>query len=128
MSNLPEIAQALLNPEIYPEQTKSVRLEQTQMSFVFITDKYVYKTKKAVNLGYLDYSTLEQRKFFCDKEVELNKRLSPDTYLGVVPVTRNDSGYALGGDGEIVEYAVKMKVLPLRPHAGRAAERKQRHR
>ena len=112
MSNLPEIAQALLNPEIYPEQTKSVRLEQTQMSFVFITDKYVYKTKKAVNLGYLDYSTLEQRKFFCDKEVELNKRLSPDTYLGVVPITRNDSGYDLGGNGEIVEYAVKMKILP----------------
>jgi aminoglycoside phosphotransferase family enzyme/predicted kinase len=112
MSTLPEIAQALLNPEIYPEPTKTVRLEQTQMSFVFITDKYVYKTKKAVNLGYLDYSTLEQRKFFCDKEVELNKRLSPDTYLGVIPVTRKDSGYALGGDGEIVEYAVKMKILP----------------
>jgi aminoglycoside phosphotransferase family enzyme/predicted kinase len=112
MSTLPEIAQALLNPDIYPEPTKTVRLEQTQMSFVFITDKYVYKTKKAVNLGYLDYSTLEQRKFFCDKEVELNKRLSPDTYLGVVPITRKDGGYALGGDGKIVEYAVKMKILP----------------
>jgi aminoglycoside phosphotransferase family enzyme/predicted kinase len=112
MSNLPEIAQALLNPEIYPEPTKTVRLEQTQMSFVFITDKYVYKTKKAVNLGYVDYTTLEQRKFFCDKEVELNKRLSPDTYLGVIPITRNDGGYTLDGEGEIVEYAVKMKILP----------------
>ncbi len=112
MNNLPEIAQALLNPEIYPEPTKTVRLEQTQMSFVFITDKYVYKTKKAVNLGYVDYTTLEKRKFFCDKEVELNKRLSPDTYLGVIPITRKDGKYALGVDGEIVEYAVKMKILP----------------
>ena len=88
MSNLPETAQALLKPEIYPEPTKNVRLVQTQMSFVFITDRYVYKTKKSVNLGYVDYTTLEKRKFFCDKEVELNKRLSPDTYIGVIPITK----------------------------------------
>ncbi len=113
MSNLPEIAQALLCPEMYPEPTKTVRLEQTQMSFVFITDRFVYKTKKTINLGYVDYTTLEQRKFFCDKEVELNKRLSPDTYIGVIPITRKDGKYAFGGDGEIVEYAVKMKILPL---------------
>ena len=112
MSNLPEIAQALLKSEIYPEPTKNVRLAQTQMSFVFITDQYVYKTKKAVNLGYVDYTTLEKRKFFCDKEVELNKRLSPDTYIGVIPITKKDSEFTLGGDGEIVEYAVKMKILP----------------
>lgn len=112
MSTLPEIAQALLCPEIYPEPTKTVRLEQTQMSFVFITDKFVYKTKKAINLGYVDYTTLEKRKFFCDKEVELNKRLSPDTYIGVIPITKKDGKYAFGGDGEIVEYAVKMKILP----------------
>jgi aminoglycoside phosphotransferase family enzyme/adenylate kinase family enzyme len=112
MSKLPEMVQALLKPEIYPEPTKTVRLEQTQMSFVFITDKYVYKTKKAVNLGYLDYTSLAQRKLFCDKEVELNKRLSPDTYIGVIPITRKGNEYALGGDGEVVDYAVKMKVLP----------------
>ena len=53
MSNLPETAQALLKPEIYPEPTKNVRLVQTQVSFVFIADRYVYKTKKSVNLGYV---------------------------------------------------------------------------
>jgi uncharacterized protein len=112
MNKLPAMVQALLKPEIYPEPTKNVRLEQTQMSFVFIGDEYVYKTKKAVNLGYLDYTTLEQRKFFCDKEVELNQRLSPDTYIGVIPITKKDKKYAIGGRGGIVEYAVKMKVLP----------------
>jgi aminoglycoside phosphotransferase family enzyme/predicted kinase len=112
MSTLPEIAQALLCPEVYPEPTRTVRLEQTQMSFVFITDKFVYKTKKTINLGYVDYTTLEKRKFFCDKEVELNKRLSPDTYIGVIPITRKDGKFAFGGGGEIVEYAVKMKILP----------------
>jgi aminoglycoside phosphotransferase family enzyme/predicted kinase len=113
MNKYPEMVQALLEPEIYPEPTKTVRLEQTQMSFVFITDNYVYKIKKAVNLGYLDYTSLEQRKLFCDKEVELNRRLSPDTYIGVIPITKKDDKYSLGGDGTIVEYAVKMRVLPL---------------
>ncbi|HAS05056.1 MAG TPA: hypothetical protein DCR71_04830 [Dehalococcoidia bacterium] len=112
MSNLPEMARALLKPEIYPEPTKNVRLMQTQMSFVFITDRYVYKTKKAVNLGYVDYTTLEKRKFFCHKEVELNKRLSPYTYIGVIPITEKDGVYTFDGDGEIVDYAVKMKILP----------------
>jgi aminoglycoside phosphotransferase family enzyme len=113
MNQLPETAQALLKTEIYPEPTTNVQMVQTQMSFVFITDKYVYKTKKTINLGYVDYTTLEQRKFFCDKEVELNKRLSPDTYIGVIPVTKKNNVYSLGGDGEIVEYAVKMKNTPL---------------
>ncbi len=111
MNKLPEMIQALLNPEIYPEPTKKVRLEQTQMSFVLLGDEYVYKTKKSVNLGYVDYTTLEKRKTFCDKEVELNKRLCPDTYIGVIPITKKDGKFALDGDGEIVDYAVKMKLL-----------------
>ncbi|MDD4873413.1 MAG: AAA family ATPase [Dehalococcoidales bacterium] len=112
MNRLPEMVQALLQPEIYPEPTKRVRLEQTQMSFVFLGDKYVYKIKKAVNLGYLDYTTLEKRKFFCEKEIELNQRLSTDVYIGVIPITKKDKKYAIGGTGEIVEYAVKMRKLP----------------
>ena len=58
MSELPEIVQALLKPEIYPDPTQRVELVQTQMSFLFLTDRYVYKTKKPVNFGFLDYTTL----------------------------------------------------------------------
>ena len=112
MSVLPELAQAMLKPEIYPEPPKKVEIMQTQMSFVFIAGDYVYKIKKPVNLGYLDYTTLAQRKYFCDKEVELNRRLSPQTYLGVIPITKTGRKYILGGSGEAIEYAVKMRYLP----------------
>jgi aminoglycoside phosphotransferase family enzyme/predicted kinase len=111
-SQLPEIAQALLNPQIYPDPTVKVDLMQTQMSFVFLTGKYVYKVKKPVNLGYLDYTTLEKRRYFCFQEVDLNRRLCPEVYLGVTPITRSPKGIALGGQGEIIDYAVKMLYLP----------------
>ncbi len=112
MSPLPELAQALLNPEIYPQPPQKVAIIQTQMSFIFIAGEFVYKVKKPVNLGYLDYTTLEKRKFFCEKEVELNRRLCPDAYLGVIPVIKNGGKYALSGQGGIIEYAVKMRYLP----------------
>jgi len=85
---------------------------QTQMSFLFLTGDYVYKVKKPVDLGYLDYTTLEKRRFFCRQEVELNRRLSPDIYLEVVPVVRNEWQIRIGGKGETIEYAVKMRQLP----------------
>jgi len=112
MSSLPELAEALLKPEAYPDVTSRVELMQTQMSFVFLTDKYVYKVKKAVNLGYLDYTTLEQRRFYCQREVELNRRLCPEVYLGIVPISRGGQGIVIGGQGQIFEYAVKMLRLP----------------
>ncbi len=112
MSALPELARAMLKPEIYPEPPDKVEIMQTQMSFVFIAGDYVYKIKKPVNLGYLDYTTLEQRKYFCDKEVELNRRLCPQTYLGVVPIVKPGKNFVLGGVGKPIEYAVKMRYLP----------------
>ena len=88
MPQLPELVQALLNPKAYPEtQPQRIELVQTQMSFVFLTGDYVYKVKKPVNLGYLDYTTLDRRQFYCQREVELNRRLCPDVYRGVVPIT-----------------------------------------
>ena len=92
--------------------TQRVELVQTQMSFVFLTDDYVYKVKKPVNLGYLDYTTLDKRHFFCQREVELNRRLCPDVYLGVVAITRDKGNICLNGRGESIEYAVKMCRLP----------------
>ena len=111
---MPELSyfEALLKPEAYPHKPREVKLVQTQMSFIFLTGDYVYKVKKPVDLEYLDFTTLEKRHFFCRQEVELNKRLCPDTYLGVVPVAEENGDFRVEGEGEAVEYAVKMKQLP----------------
>ena len=111
-SQLPEVVQALLNPKIYPELPAEIHLVQTQMSFVFLAGEYAYKIKKPVNLGYLDYTTLGRRKFFCEQELKLNRRLCEKAYLEVIPIVRTPSGISLGGDGTILEYAVKMRRLP----------------
>jgi aminoglycoside phosphotransferase family enzyme/predicted kinase len=108
----PSLVKALLKPETYPHNPKKVELVQTQMSFIFLTGDYVYKVKKPVDLGYLDYTTLEKRRFFCQQEIELNRRLCPDIYLEVVPVVSSRGQIRLGGEGETIEYAVKMKQLP----------------
>jgi len=112
MSKPPALVEALLKPETYAHHPQKVELVQTQMSFLFLTGDYVYKVKKPVDLGYLDYTTLEKRHFFCRQEIELNKRLCPDVYLEVVPVVSRQGQIHLGGKGEIMEYAVKMKQLP----------------
>ncbi|MDP2730208.1 MAG: phosphotransferase [Dehalococcoidales bacterium] len=112
VSRLPEMVRALLEPGIYPDASAKVELVQTQMSFVFLTGDYVYKVKKPVNLGYLDYSTLGKRYFYCQREVELNRRLCPDAYLGVVAITGEDKWFSLEGKGKVVDYAVKMRRLP----------------
>jgi len=112
MAQLPEMVKALLEPKIYPDTSQRVELMQTQMSFVFLADNYVLKVKKPVNLGYLDYTTLEKRRFYCQREVELNRRLCPDIYLGVVPITQDKGTFFIEGQGEIIEYAVKMRRLP----------------
>ena len=111
-SDLPEIVRAMLEPGLYQEKPEKVELLQTQMSFVFLAGEFVYKIKKAVNLGYLDYTTLEKRHYLCEHEVELNRRLCPDTYLGVLPVIQDGNTIKLGGTGNIIEYAVKMRYLP----------------
>ena len=112
MPQLPEMVQALLDPKVYPDAPSEVEMVQTQMSFVFLTGNYVYKVKKPVNLGYLDYTTLDKRHFYCQREVELNQRLSPDAYLGVVSITRNKGAIFIEGQGKVIEYAVKMRRLP----------------
>ncbi len=102
----------MTNPSVYPEPTTNVEVNQTQMSLVFITDDYVYKIKKPVNLGYLDYSTLARRQYYCEREVSLNRRLCPDVYLKVVKITAKAGKISLEDHGEVIEYAVKMRRLP----------------
>jgi aminoglycoside phosphotransferase family enzyme/predicted kinase len=103
----------LESPETYPHRPTEVRALQTHISWVFIASPFVFKMKKPVNLGFLDFSTLEKRHFFCRREVELNRRLAPEVYLGVVPIYKTTSGFSFNPEGEIAEYAVKMKELPL---------------
>jgi aminoglycoside phosphotransferase family enzyme len=111
-TQLPELIQALLDPKSYPHSPSKVELVQTQMSFVFLAGDLVYKVKKPVNLGYLDYTKLEQRHFFCQKEVDLNRRLCPEAYLGVVVIAGDAGRIFMEGNGPPIEYAVKMRHLP----------------
>jgi aminoglycoside phosphotransferase family enzyme len=106
-----QVVDALMKPEAYDEDASSIGLVQTHISFVFLTENFVYKVKKAVNLGFLDFTTLEKRRFFCEKELELNRRLCKDMYLKVVPINKGDA-IKINGEGETVEYAVKMKRMP----------------
>jgi uncharacterized protein len=111
-TQLPEVAQALLDPSLYPDPTNRVEMMQTQMSFIFLTGKFVYKLRKPVNLGYLDYSSLEKRHHFSQQELVLNRRLSPKVYLDVIPVKRSKGKISLNGQGETIDYVVKMVYLP----------------
>jgi aminoglycoside phosphotransferase family enzyme len=106
-----QVVEALMKPEAYDEDTGRIELVQTHISFVFLTKKFVYKVKKAVDFGFLDFTTLEKRRFFCEKEVALNRRLCGDMYLEVVPINKADA-IKIKGEGETVEYAVKMKRMP----------------
>jgi aminoglycoside phosphotransferase family enzyme len=112
VSILPSTVEALLKSQTYPHKPQTIELVQTQMSFIFLTGRYVYKLKKPVNLGYLDYTTLEKRHFFCHQELELNRRLCPDAYLAVVPIVEKKGELRIEGRGKAIEYAVKMKQLP----------------
>ncbi len=106
-----QVVAALLTPEAYPQNPGRIELVQTHISFVFLTENYVYKVKKAVNFGFLNFSTLDKRLFFCEKELELNRRLCPEIYLEVIPITKSDT-IKVGGNGVAVEYALKMMRLP----------------
>jgi len=112
MVEQPPLVQALLTPQAYPHHPKKIELVQTQMSFVFLTGDYVYKVKKPIDLGYLDYTTLDKRRHFCRQEVTLNRRLCPGVYLDVVPITEYKGNISIEGRGEAIEYAVKMHQLP----------------
>lgn len=108
------IIESMSHTDFYPHHPAKVELVQTHISYVFIAGDYVYKVKKPVNFGFLDFTTLEKRKFYCEEELRLNKRLAPSIYLDVVPIVQNDQGrLSPGGDGKTVEYAVRMKKLPL---------------
>ncbi len=108
-----QIIEDLKNPGALPDSTVQVNVVQTHISVVFVADSFVYKIKKPVNFGFLDFSTLEKRKHYCHQELTLNRRLARDLYLDVLPVGLVNGKYSLiGQGGDPVEYAVKMKRIP----------------
>lgn len=103
---------AMAAPDFYPHPVRSVTCKETHISKVFLTGETVYKVKKAVDLGFLDFSTLAKRRHCCEQEVALNRRLTDGVYREVVAIRRAHGGFSLSGSGDIVEYAVCMRQLP----------------
>jgi aminoglycoside phosphotransferase family enzyme/predicted kinase len=101
----------LLDPRSYPERPRRIRLLQTHSAWVVLAGAHAYKVKKPVNFGFLDFSTLEKRRYFCEREVLLNQRLCPWIYLGVVPLSLHGGRLQFGNGGRVVEYAVKMRRM-----------------
>lgn len=113
-SNLPAFITFFQNPDHYEHPVNDVSLVQTHISYVLIAGDFVYKIKKPVDFGFLDFTTLEKRHHFCEQELLLNRRLCPEIYLDTVAITRTETGFAFDGTGEVVDYAVKMKKMPLK--------------
>jgi aminoglycoside phosphotransferase family enzyme/predicted kinase len=109
---LKHLLKALTDQSAYPHPIEAVEVRQTHISAVFLAGPYVYKVKKPVDLGFLDFSTLAKRHHFCEEEVRLNRRLAPHVYLGVAPVVQTSTHLQFEGEGEVVEWAVKMVRLP----------------
>ena len=113
VTNLADKVAFLCDPASYGGNTAHVTARETHMSWVFLTDRHVYKLKKPVRYPFLDFSTLDRRRFYCDEELRLNRRLARQTYLSLVPIGRGVSGrLTLSGSGRVVEWLVKMKRLP----------------
>lgn len=100
---------SLLDPAAYPHTVEAIEVVETHISWIYLTGCYAYKIKKPVNLGFLDFTTLDSRRHYCMEELRLNRRLCPDLYLQVLPVTKSDDGIAIGGNGKIIDYAVQME-------------------
>ncbi len=102
----------IIKKNAYPDVPSKVELIETHISWVLLTKNFAYKIKKPIQYSFLSFSTLDKRKFYCEKEVRLNNRLTENVYLGVVPILLHDGKWMIEGkEGEIVDYAVKMKKL-----------------
>ena len=109
---LPELIARLSSSAPYSHPADAIEVHQTHISAVFLAGPFAYKVKKPVNLGFVDFSTLDKRKHFCDEEVRLNRRLAPQVYLDVLPIAYVDGEVHVGGAGPVIDWAVRMKRLP----------------
>ncbi|MGB3494618.1 MAG: AAA family ATPase [Elainellaceae cyanobacterium] len=112
-ATFPPLIQHMLQPEFYPHSVEApVQLIQTHISYILLTGEYAYKVKKPLDFGFLNYSTLEKRKHFCEEELRLNQRAASEIYIDVLPLTQDGEQFRLNGSGEAVEYAVRMRQFP----------------
>jgi hypothetical protein len=114
---------SLDNPLAFGHPIKYLRLIETHISWIILTGNYAYKIKKPVDFGFLDFSTLEKRRFYCTEELRLNRRFAPEIYLELVEIRGSETAPRLHGSGEVIEYAIKMLEFPqqclLSAHAAR---------
>jgi aminoglycoside phosphotransferase family enzyme/predicted kinase len=103
---------ALQNPALYPHPVDGFSVVETHISWVVLTGHYAYKIKKAVNFGFLDFSTLEARQHFCQEELRLNQRLTKGLYLDVLPISGSAQSPNFDAQGPVFEYALKMRQFP----------------
>lgn len=104
-----ELIKALQDQTLYDHPVNNLSVIETHISWVILTGHFAYKIKKPVNFGFVDFSTLEKRQFFCNEELRLNRQFAPDLYLQVVSIRGSTGKPHLGGEGEVIEYAVKMR-------------------
>ncbi len=104
----PPLIDKLLDPSVFPHPVETLQIVETHISWVILTGEYAYKIKKPVNLGFLDFTSLARRKHFCEEELRLNRRITPELYLGVVPIADTPDGPRVGRE-PAVEYAVRMR-------------------
>lgn len=119
------LIQALQNPALYPHAVSGFEVIQTHLSWILLTGHYAYKIKKPLDLGFQDFTTLEKRKYYCELEVILNKRLAPQIYIEALPIMGSSSYPKLDGKGEAFEYAVKMHQFPQTALLSNLAKTKQ---
>ncbi len=108
-TNLPDFTPKDLTPAAFPHPIVRLEVRETHISWVVLTGPYAYKIKKNVRFDFLDASTLERRHDLCQEELRLNRRLAGDLYVDVVPITREAGGLRVGGQGQVLDYAVRMK-------------------
>ncbi|MDH4073904.1 MAG: AAA family ATPase, partial [Gammaproteobacteria bacterium] len=103
------LVESLRDPGAFPHEAGDIELVETHISWLLLAGDFAYKIKKPLTLDFLDFSSLEKRRFYCEEELRLNRPWAPDIYLEVVPISRRDGRVRIGGDGEIVEYALRMR-------------------
>jgi aminoglycoside phosphotransferase family enzyme/predicted kinase len=104
-----QLINALQRPAAFTHPATDLRHLQTHISHVLLAGDFAYKMKKPLNLGFLDFSTCARRRFYCEEELRLNRRLAPSLYLEVVPITGSPSQPGIGGSGPVLDYAIKMR-------------------
>src|SRR6056297_748783 len=104
-----KLIDALRHPGVYPHPVGKVELIETHISWVLLAGEFVYKLKKPLDLGFLDFSTLEQRRFYCGEEIRLNRRTAPEIYLDVTSIGGTPEHPSLGDEKNPIEYVVRMR-------------------